>query len=185
MRLKDYFRMVKMISYEKEELKWIKELQEEYSKRKKRGIQNFHYTVNPDAYLKSEAADGDISARMQLLMQAANNGLLSRAEDGNADSEYELAELYSNYFEDNEAAIEFYERAAEHGSVKAMFALGEFYLFDDAPKANTYFEKVVELSEDKKLLGQACKYLGDFYMKCTDAPKDYNKAAFYFRKIAK
>ena len=174
-----------MISDEMEELKWIKELQEEYAERRKHGVKNFHYSADPDSYLKSEARAGDEAAIMQLFMNASDNGLLARVRACDADAECELAEMYSDYFEDKDYAIWLFKQAAEHGSVKAMFALGELYFYDDASKANSYFEKVVELSQDKKLLGNACKYLGDFYMKSTDASKDYDKAAFYFRKMAK
>ena len=165
-----------------EELEWIKELQEEYAERRKHGVKNYHYS----------------SARMQLFMIASDSGLLARARDGDADAECELAEMYSDYFDDKDHAIWLFKHAAEHGSVKAMFALGELYFYDDIPKANPYFEKVVELSQDKKLLGQACKYLGTFYMngenlgsydfisfRRQENLKDYEKAASYFRKMAK
>lgn len=168
-----------------EELEWVKELQEEYAKRKKHGVKNFHNTVDPDACLKDAAADGDITARQQLLMKAANEGLFARAEENDADAEYELGELFSYINDDNDEAKWYYKQAAQHGNAKAALALGELYLYENPVKSAVYFEKAVELCRDKNLLGQACKYLGDFYMEDKDATKDYEKAAFYYRKIAK
>ena len=166
-----------------EELEWVKELQEEYEERKKHPVKNFHYTADPDARLKDAAADGDILARQQLLTSAVENGLFARATENDADAEYELGELFSQIDEVDDVAKWYYKSAAEHGNTKAAFALGEMYLNDDCSKATEYFEKVVEFGQDNKLIGQACKFLADLYLKYT--PNDYDKAVLYYSKIAK
>lgn len=166
-----------------EELEWVKELQEEYAERKKHMAKSFHYTADPDLCLKDAVADGDMSARQQLLADAAENGLFVRAAENDADAEYELGKLFSRIDEDDNMAKWFYKCAAEHGNTKAAFALGEMYLNDDRAKAAEYFEKVVEFGQDKKLICQACKFLADLNLKYT--PHDYDKAILYYRKIAK
>lgn len=168
-----------------EELEWVKELQVEYAERKKHGIKSFHYTADPDSCLKDAAADGDMSARQQLLANAAESGLFVRAAENDADAEYELGELFSRIDEDDEMAKWFYKFAAEHGNTKAAFALGEMCLNDDRAKAAEYLKKAAELCQDKNMVFRACKLLGDIYLKDKDIPKNYEKAAFYYRKIAK
>lgn len=60
----------------------------------------------------------------------ANASTLQKAEQGEVDSQYQLAEMYysgAGVAQDYKTAAKWYQKAAEQGDIKAQFKLAEMY----------------------------------------------------------
>ncbi|HTV49235.1 MAG TPA: tetratricopeptide repeat protein [Phycisphaerae bacterium] len=98
--------------------------------------------------------------------------LMTAANSGSADAEYQLANFYYTNYESHEAFI-WFQKAAKQGNSSAEIKLGYMYLHGrgtevDVTQAYSWFQKAMK--QDDPAANNA---LGDYY---------YNRGNFYFGK---
>ena len=122
--------------------------------------------------------------------------LANRALAGNAEAQFELADLYmqSEHDDDITLAEEWALKAAENGQVEAMYWLGEGYtayakdlLEEDPAEAKTYFEHAHRWLEQavKSNHPAAIFELANFYRRGDVVEKDITKSIEMLEQAAK
>ncbi|WP_374531442.1 tetratricopeptide repeat protein [Acinetobacter sp.] len=121
--------------------------------------------------------------------------LINRASAGNAEAQFELANLYmeSEDEQDIERAEEWALKAAGNGHVEAMYWLGEGYvvyakelLEEDPTEANTYFEHAYHWLKQASALNHpaAILELAGFYRRGNVVEKDVAKSVALVQQAA-
>jgi TPR repeat protein len=113
--------------------------------------------------------------------------LLGKAEDGDLEAQYELAEVYRIGFpvdQDTTKAIELYNHSAEQGYAASQFRLGELYeegeiLERDLGKALGWYRKAAEQGH-----ASAQYALAHFYHLGNGVEQDMAAAMVWYRKAA-
>ena len=121
--------------------------------------------------------------------------LLNRATAGNADAQFELAEIYMQSEQEQYIALaeEWALKAAQLGHVEAMYWLGEGYAFyakdmleQDPDEAKTYFEHAYRWLEhaSKHKHPAALLELSNFYRRGDVVEKDLAKSVELVKQAA-
>jgi TPR repeat protein len=123
-----------------------------------------------------ELLDGGEECGMLLILNAAKNG--------NADAQFQLAEIYNtgDGVEESPAeALKWYRTAAENGSSDAQFSLAEMYRYGDGVEkdfetALLWYKRAAEGGNH-----DAMSALGFIYYRGDGVEKDYNEAYHWFK----
>ena len=119
--------------------------------------------------------------------EAAFNAFSKSAEQGDAEAQYKLADMYregEGVPQDYKQAASWYLKAAEQGIAIAQFQVGGMYLRgegrpQDPEQAMSWFRKAAELGN---ALGQGM--VGTLYYFGIAVPQDYKQAMSWHRKAA-
>jgi len=110
-----------------------------------------------------------------------DNQLLSQAQNGDAEAQHQLAEIYYDQ-EDYGNAVQWYIKAAEQGHAVAQKDLG--FMYDTSKgveysveKAMFWYEKAARQGNAKAQRNLAMKYYNG-----NNVPQDYEKAVYWFEK---
>lgn len=82
-----------------------------------------------------------------------------------------------------EKALYWYEKAAAKNSIDAIYYLANIslYIHRDIPKCIAGYEKILKLTQNKKMKGLVLTKLGIFYSQGIGVKKDTYKAMYYYR----
>ena len=82
-----------------------------------------------------------------------------------------------------EKALYWYEKAAAKNSIDAIYYLANMslYIHRDIPKCIAGYEKILKLTQNKKMKGLVLTKLGIFYSQGIGVKKDTYKAMYYYR----
>lgn len=82
-----------------------------------------------------------------------------------------------------EKALYWYEKAAAKNSIDAIYYLANIslYIHRDIPKCIAGYEKILKLTQNKKMKGLVLTQLGIFYSQGIGVKKDSYKAMYYYR----
>lgn len=121
--------------------------------------------------------------------------LLEKAENGDAESQFQLGQTYFNGIEvdeDEEEAVHWYEEAAENGHIEAMYELGQCYSLgmgveEDEEEAVSWYRKAARKKHPGAMYELAnCYYDGNGVTENVARAKEwYRKAAEAGNKDAK
>ncbi len=111
-----------------------------------------------------------------------NDELRQKAKDGDAEAQYWLGVTYEygvDVNQDYEAAIKWYEKAADQGHVIAQNTMGDTYYAADDEKALFWYTKAAEQG-----YADAQAHLGWMYERGRGIAQDNKKAAIWYAKAA-
>lgn len=124
--------------------------------------------------------------------------VLKAAEQGLADAQYKLGDMYYNmyYYGDDvehyEKAVEWYQKAAEQGNAGAQYNLGRMYenlgrMYENGDGVEQSYEKAREWYQKAAEQGDALAQcnLGCMYRDGRGVEQSYEKAAEWYLKAAK
>ncbi len=116
-------------------------------------------------------------------LERAHKAVMERAQTGDANALFALGEFYylgMGVPKDLEKAMEYFERAAQKGHVKAAFNLGHIsFERGEYDKARKWFERAAEAKDPKSML-----YLGEIHYQGLGVPQDYGKALYWYTKAS-
>jgi len=113
----------------------------------------------------------------------------SKANQGNADAQFNLALLYHSGTEipqDFRYAVYWYKKAAKQGHVQAQYNLGKLYNFGHGAEVKKDFKLAVYwlTKAAKQGFVHAQYLLGHMYEYDDEPPQDYKQAFFWYTKAA-
>ncbi|MBQ6970893.1 MAG: SEL1-like repeat protein [Synergistaceae bacterium] len=118
---------------------------------------------------------------------STNDSLLTRAENGDSESQYKLGNEYrygTDREQDYEAAVKWLTRAAENGHAEAQFSLGYMYSNGEGvPQDDTEAVKWYGKAAEQGHAAAQCN-LGFMYEFGRGVTQDYTQAVYWYRKSA-
>ena len=114
--------------------------------------------------------------------------LLHSADNGNSDSQYQLAEWFSNHSSQSayrEEAVVWYTKAAEKGHAEAMYKLGDCY--ENGTGVIKYYNQAVEWYKKAANAGNenACLRLTKAYLNGYMVEKDVGEAVKWYELVGR
>lgn len=114
--------------------------------------------------------------------------VLKQANEGNAESQYTIAERYlngtDNYEKDEQQAIEWYIRSATNGNVKSMLKLADYYSKAEEPKKDNKSAFKYYFLAAKNGNKEGLYNVGKAYYYGVGVEKNTEKAIMYLEKAA-
>lgn len=110
--------------------------------------------------------------------------LLKKAEEGDADAQYEIACMYSEgrgVPSDSKKALYWYTKSASQGNIMAQYSLGTIYeeLYNNVNTAIEWYRKAAEQGETNSQTS-----LGDIYFYGINVTKNFTEALKWYKKAA-
>ena len=167
-------------------------------------VNDGHQTANR---LETSAQNSDPEAQFQMGkkyedgdgvekdMEQAIFWYTKTAEQGHAEAQYRLGNIYSLYDDDEynddndnnnnkEKAVFWYTKAAEQGHAEAQFQMGKWYENDDSSLQNYLVAKLWYEKAANQGHAESQYNLGNIYRYGRGIPQEYSKAAYWYQQAA-